>query len=350
MTNLESIHGKTYQRLGSYCPKCAIDIHTHWYPQKWLDNLKRIGIDQNLSWDNSHTAGPKFTHGHLSTGPVGLDFIDLEVRKEKMKEQRVSMHALSLSQPMINWTREKDGHFLAALYNDCLQDANESDPNTFVGLATLPMQSIKLSVMEIDRINSLKGIRGIYIATNIEGKDLSDPSFNPIWERLEQYQLPVFLHPIFVIDPKRLDSFYLTNLLGNPFETAIAAAHLIFGGVLDRYPRLDFVLPHAGGAFPWLVGRLNRGWEKRVDLQNKSQSPFEYLKRFYYDTVGYSDDVLTYLNKNIGVDRILLGSDYCFPIAYEDPVQIVSSNEMLSEFDLEEILEKNAKKLLKISL
>jgi len=160
--------------------------------------------------------------------------------------------------------------------------------------------------------------------------------------------LPLFLHPVEVIGHERLGAYYLTNLLGNPFESAIAAAHLIFGGVLDRLPKLVVCLPHAGGAFPWLVGRLNRGWEKRTDLKHVKHSPIDYLRRFYYDTVGYSDHVLEYLVKVIGADRVLMGSDYCFPIAYEQPVKIVVDHPTLDAEAKRSIVEANARGLLKL--
>jgi aminocarboxymuconate-semialdehyde decarboxylase len=175
---------------------------------------------------------------------------------------------------------------------------------------------------------------------------LSDASFLPVYERIEASGLPLFLHPVEVIGHERLAAYYLTNLLGNPFESAIAAAHLIFGGVLDRFPKLVVCLPHAGGAFPWLVGRLNRGWEKRADLKHVKQSPVEYLRRFYYDTVGYSDHVLEYLVKVVGPDRVLMGSDYCFPIAYEQPVKIVTDHPVLDARVKRDIVEANARRML----
>jgi aminocarboxymuconate-semialdehyde decarboxylase len=186
------------------------------------------------------------------------------------------------------------------------------------------------------------------MATVVLDKDLSDPSFFPVYERLEALGLPMFLHPVFVIGAPRLKQYYLTNLLGNPFESAVAAAHLIFGGVLDRFPKLEVVLPHAGGAFPWLAGRLNRGWEKREELRNIAQPPVAYLKRFWYDTIGYSDEVVDYLCRVAGPDRILMGSDYCFPIAYEQPVRNVTGNPLLAEAAKQAIVEGNAKRLLKL--
>ncbi len=328
------------------CACCPIDIHAHWFPRRWLTELERRGPAHGLVWDEVAGAGPRFRHGHLSTGPTGPRFIDLDARREAMAGQAVSAQALSLSQPMVYWAGREDGNSLAVLYNDCLAEAHQLDPERFVGLATLPLQAVDLALREIDRLPSLPGIRGVCIATCVLDRDLSDEAFTPVWERLEALGLPVFLHPTFVLAPDRLERFYLTNLLGNPFETAVAAAHLIFGGVLDRFPKLEVVLPHAGGAFPWLVGRLRRGWEKRQDLKPLSADPLSYLKRFHYDTIGYSEEVLDYLLRHIGADRIMMGSDYCFPIAYEQPVEVVTAHPGLSEADQVAILEGNARRLL----
>lgn len=326
----------------------AIDVHAHWYPDAFLKELARRGPAHGLEWREVEGKGPQFRYGHLMTGPAGPRFVDLDARLQAMHEQGVDVHALSLSQPMIYWAGEQDGHALSVVFNDCLVDAYERHPSRFVGLATLPMQSPELAAREAERVCRLPGIRGVYLATRVLDKELSDPSFFPVYERLEALGLPVFLHPVFVLEPHRLQDHYLTNLLGNPFETAIAAAHLIFGGVLDRFPKLEFVLPHAGGAFPWLVGRLNRGWEKREDLRRKSDSPFTYLRRFHYDTIGYADPVIEYLVKQVGADRILMGSDYCFPIALERPVDIVTQHPTLTSDEQRAILEGNARRLLKL--
>jgi aminocarboxymuconate-semialdehyde decarboxylase len=339
--------GEQASRWQPHCPQCAIDIHAHWFPRRWLAELERRGPAHGLVWEDVPGAGPRFRHGHLSTGPAGPRFVDLVARSEAMAEQGVSMQVLSLSQPMVYWAGRDDGHALATVYNDCLAEAHQSDPQRFVGLATLPLQAIDLALREIERLPTLPGIRGVCIATCVLDKDLSDPAFFPVYERLEALGLPVFLHPTFVLAAERLEKFYLTNLLGNPFETAVAAAHLIFGGVLDRFPRLEFVLPHAGGAYPWLAGRLRRGWEKRPDLlKATSRSPEDYLRRFHYDTIGYSPVVLEHLVAQVGAERVLMGSDYCFPIAYERPVEIVTDLASLSPAAQAAILEGNARRLL----
>jgi aminocarboxymuconate-semialdehyde decarboxylase len=326
----------------------AIDIHAHYFPQSFLDLIAKHGPAHGFEYRMVDGKGPQFKHGHLTTGPVGVKFVDLDARLATMDEQDVETHALSLSQPMVYWADGNLAQRISETYNDALALAHERHPGRLIGLATLPMHEPALAVKEVHRAAKLPGVRGFYIATQVRGKDLSDPMFLPVYEQIESSGLPLFLHPVEVIDHQRLGAYYLTNLLGNPFESAIAAAHLIFGGVLDRFPNLVVCLPHAGGAFPWLVGRLNRGWEKRGDLKHVRQAPVGYLRRFYYDTVGYSDHVLEYLVKVIGADRIMMGSDYCFPIAYEKPVEIVTAHPHLDEDTKRKIVDGNARRLLKL--
>lgn len=325
-----------------------IDVHAHYFPQAFLDLIEKHGPAYGFDFKIVEGKGPQFKHGHVLTGPVGPKFVDLDARLAAMDEQGVEVHALSLSQPMVYWADGAVAQRLSETYNDALAQAHQRNPSRFVGLATLPMHEPSLALKEVERAAELPGIRGFYIATQIRGKDLSDAALLPVFERIESTGLPLFLHPVEVIGHQRLGAYYLTNLLGNPFESAIAAAHLIFGGVLDRLPKLVVCLPHSGGAFPWLVGRLNRGWEKRADLKHIKQSPLDYLRRFYYDTVGYSDHVLEYLVEVIGADRVLMGSDYCFPIAYERPVDIVTAHPRLKENVKRSIVEGNARALLRL--
>jgi aminocarboxymuconate-semialdehyde decarboxylase len=315
----------------------AIDVHSHYFPQSFLDLIEKHGPAHGFEYKMVEGKGPQFKHGHLVTGPVGPKFVDLDARIQVMDEQGVEVHALSLSQPMVYWAPGHLAQRLSETYNDALSAAHERYPKRLVGLATLPMHEPTLALKEVERATKLPGVRGFYVATQILGKDLSEAS-----------GLPLFLHPVEVIGHQRLAAYYLTNLLGNPFESAIAAAHLIFGGVLDRLPKLVVCLPHSGGAFPWLVGRLNRGWEKRADLKHIKQAPVGYLRRFYYDTVGYSDHVLQYLVDVIGADRVLMGSDYCFPIAYEKPVEIVTAHPRLDAEQKRKIVDENARRLLRL--
>jgi aminocarboxymuconate-semialdehyde decarboxylase len=188
------------------------------------------------------------------------------------------------------------------------------------------------------------------MGTNIAGRDLSDAALFPIFERCQELGLPVLLHPLTVIGASdRLSQFYLHNLLGNPFDNAIAAAHLIFGGVLDRLPRLQVCLPHAGGAFPYLWGRLARGQRVRPEAKKAARRPLSaYLRRFTYDTISHDPGALTYLIATMGADRVMVGSDFCFDMGYERPRDIVLKSRRLTRQDRERILRGNAARLLRL--
>src|SRR5204863_156717 len=220
------------------------------------------------------------------------------------------------------------GQRLAAAVNDAMSEAHRAYPDRFVGCATLPMQDPARAVTELQRAAALPGIRGVYLGTNINGRELSDPSFTPIFAACEAKRLPVLLHPLTVIGAgNRLGRYYLNNFLGNPFDTAIAAAHLVFGGVLDRFPKLEVCLPHAGGALPYLMGRLTHGQRVRPETKGVAKKPFEsYLRRFTYDTISHSPHLLRFLIDTVGADRVMLGSDYCFDMGYTRPVDIVTKS------------------------
>jgi aminocarboxymuconate-semialdehyde decarboxylase len=217
-----------------------------------------------------------------------------------------------------------------------------------VGLATLPMQDPERAVAEVDRAARLPGIRGVYLGTNVNGRELSDAAFTPVFERIHARGLPVFLHPLNVVGAQRLAPYYLGNLLGNPYDTGIAAAHLIFGGVLDRFPKLTVCLPHAGGAFPYLIGRLDRGRKVRRELRHMKRPPSAYLRRFTYDTISHAPASLRYLIGLVGADRVMIGSDYCFDMGYERPVEVVTRLAGLSRSDQSRILGGTAARLLDI--
>jgi aminocarboxymuconate-semialdehyde decarboxylase len=264
-----------------------------------------------------------------------------------MDRQGVKVHVLSLTQPMVYWADDDLGMQLSIAFNDAICAAHLRHPDRLFGFACLPFQNPKLALEELERAAKLPGIRGVYIATVVRDRDLSDPSFFPIYARLEELDLPLFLHPM-MVNNERMKQFYLINLCGNPFETALAASHLIYGGVLDRFPKLEISLPHAGGALPILRGRLDRGFHTRPECKVIARPPSEYLKRFTYDTISYNDDVLKDLVDLVGADRIMVGSDYCFDIAYEEPVKMIREMTTLSEEQKALILGENAKRLLRL--
>jgi len=326
----------------------TIDTHAHYFPESYLkliaDHGKRCGT--TLATDRS---GARFIQVGLllRTGPITSEFHDLDDRLKTMNKTGVGMHALSLTQPMVYWADDELGLRLSVAFNDAASEAHRKHPDRFVGFACLPFQNPNLALEELERVARLPGVRGIYMATAVRDRELSDRSFFPLYERIAELRLPIFLHPM-MINNERLMQYYLVNLLGNPFETAIAAAHLIFGGVMDAFPKLEVSLPHAGGALPILRGRLDRGFEIRGECKVIPRPPSEYLRRFTYDTISYSAPIMDYLVELVGAERIMMGSDYCFDIAYNDPVKVVKAMKSVSDRQRQQILWGNAARLLRL--
>jgi aminocarboxymuconate-semialdehyde decarboxylase len=326
----------------------AIDIHAHYFPQSYLDIISKEGKPFDVEYRTTDE-GFFLQSPSLNIGPLPSKFVDLKQRIASMDEQGVAVEAISLTVPMSYWGDADLSTKLAKIWNDAASAAHTEYPTRLVGLLTLPMLFPDRALDELNRASKLPGIRGVYLGTNIENRDLDDPLFQSIFARIEELDLPIFLHPIQTVGGKRTKSFYLGNLLGNPFDTAIAASHLIFGGVLDRYPKLQVSLPHGGGALPILIGRIDHGWKVRPELikLNLRQSPSAYLQRFTYDTIVHSKAIMEFIIQEVGAERIMLGSDYCFDMGYDRPVQFVDQID-LSSTQRGMILGGTAARLLKL--
>jgi aminocarboxymuconate-semialdehyde decarboxylase len=324
----------------------AIDIHAHFVPEEYLRIVGSEGEPRGVGLRSTPT-GPIIQVGPVPIGPITADYHDLALRLKTMDKIGVTVHALSLMPPMTYWADETLAARLARLVNDAMAQAGRAHPDRFVFLATLPMQDPAAAVGEVERAAAELGCRGVYLGTNVRGKELSDPSFLPVFERIHSLGIPVFLHPLNVIGAQRLGHYHLHNLLGNPFDTAVAAANLIFSGHLDRFPKLQVCLPHAGGALPYLIGRLNHGWKVRQECKALKKPPASYLRRFTYDTISHAPESLRYLIDLVGADRVMLGSDYCFDMGYERPVEVVTTLK-LGRAEEEKILGGNAKRLLRL--
>jgi aminocarboxymuconate-semialdehyde decarboxylase len=328
-------------------PVRVIDTHAHYFPKTYLDIFNAEGSRFGAEF---HTTDQGFfykTSGQTN-GPLPLKFIDLDQRLANMDAQGVAVHALSLTGPMVYWADAEVSHKLSREWNDAAVAAHNAHPDRFVVLAMLPMLDPDRAIDELNRVSKLPGVRGIYMGTNIDGRDLDDPLFEPIFARIEALDLPVFLHPLGPpIGGKRLQPNSFTNLVAFPFDTTIAACHLIFGGVLDRHPKLVVNLPHAGGVLPSLIGRLDHGFKVIPQAKRMAQTPSAYLRRFTYDIIAHSKPVMEFVMSQVGVDRIMLGSDYCFDVGYEHPVEFVEALRLSADERLM-ILNGTAAKLLKI--
>jgi len=326
-------------------PMKTIDIHAHWYPAEWIRFFEKGGPKEGAAFER--TAGKYRIKTEKLVNAFDERFVDLDSRIEKMDETRIDMHALSLTTPMVYWASPGLGLALSQAFNDAASAAHARHPQRFVGLAMVPMQAPAAALKELERAAKLPGMRGMYLATNVNGQELDEKAFWDVYAKCEDLGWPIFLHPVDTIGQDRTRRYYLKNLLGNPYDTGVAAACLVFGGVLDRFEKLEINLPHAGGAFPGLIGRLDHGARVRPELRHMKQPPSAYLRRFTYDTIGHDDRINMNLVRLVGADRVMLGSDYCFDMGLDDPLATVQRLKITQE-EKNLIAGANALKLLRL--
>lgn len=288
---------------------------------------------------------PSFTNG-----PVLRDIVEPDQIVAEMQAANVDLAVLSTPPfGLFYHLPPAEGEHASIIQNDGLAEAVTKYPQCLAGLGTVPLQDVPRAISELERVMTDLKLSGVEIGSSINGEDLGHDHYFPFWEAVEALGAVVLVHPVMFdhIGRDRMTAYYLRNLLGNPMETTQFAAHLIFSGVLEVFPRLKIVLSHAGGVLPYLRGRLERGYQLRAEpKQNITRPPSEYLGMFYYDTITHYGPTLQYLIDLVGADHVLLGSDYPFDMGYEQPVEFLNQLPELSPGDREKITGGNALRLL----
>jgi aminocarboxymuconate-semialdehyde decarboxylase len=232
------------------------------------------------------------------------------------------------------------------IQNNAIARLVESHRPRLVALGTVPLQDADTAVAELKRAVEELGLLGVEIGSNVNGVYLGDPQFRPFWAAAETLGAFVQIHPVPGIGGPTNREYYLWNAYANPAETALTAAHMILSGLLEQHPRLKICLVHGGGHLPYQIGRLDRAFEMRPEARQRiTQPPSHYLKQFYFDTVTHSAKALAYLVDLVGVDHVLLGSDYPFDMGSDRPAEIVEALD-LTDADRDKILGATAARLL----
>ncbi len=282
----------------------------------------------------------------------------LDVRLATMDAQGIDIEALSINP---NWYRvaERDrAAKIIDMQNEALAEACVKTPDRFVAFASVALQFPDLAAEQLARGVAKYGLRGAAIGGNVAGGELSDPIFHPFWAKAEELGVLVFIHPQGDGAPEQLGSRfkgngYLGNVIGNPLETTIALAHLIFEGTLDRFPGLKICAAHAGGYMPSYAGRFDRGCPVRPDLCPGGlhgpieKCPSEYMKQLYYDTMVFRPEGVRHLAAEVGVSQLMVGTDYPYPWT-DTAIDLILETPGLSDADRVAILGGTAAKLLGI--
>jgi aminocarboxymuconate-semialdehyde decarboxylase len=327
----------------------VIDIHAHILADDTIRLLQRevpqvpiklTPIDQEFSV--LEVAGAAYR-------PFPRGGFDLEKRFKDMDAAEVDMQVVSNTPQTFLYNQPPEVTAATArLQNDQIVKLIAAHPGRFAGIATLPMQAPQLAADELARAMRA-GLRGAHIGSNINGKNLDDPSLEPVWAKAAELGAFILIHPVGVAGADRLKSYYLANLIGNPVDTTIAAASLVFGGVLERHPTLKICLSHGGGFVPYQGGRWVHGWNVRGEPQvNLKVSPAASLRRFYFDTILHAAAPLEYLVRAAGADHVLLGSDYPFDMGTLECARQVKALG-IAEADRATILGEGAASLLGVA-
>lgn len=325
----------------------TIDTHTHILTEETAALLRKEAPKVPVTITPVDAESATLDVGGAVYRPFPRGGFDLAHRLRDMDAMGVDVQVLSATPQTYLYNQDASlGATTAAVQNDQIAKLVKQNPQRFMGIATLPMQAPEKAADELKRAMTKLGLRGTMFASNIMGKNLDDPSLEPVWATAEELSAFVFIHPNNIAGADRMKSYYLNNLIGNPLDTTIGAACLYFGGVLDRHPKLTVVLAHGGGFTPYQAARWEHGWHVRPEpKKNIAKQPVGIAKRFYYDTILHSAPVLEFMIEHVGADRVMLGSDYPYDMGMMDCVKHVRDLK-ISDADKVTILSTRAQVLL----
>lgn len=293
-----------------------IDMHTHILARelpRWTENW---GYGDFIHLEHHREGYARMMQGDRFFREIAANCWDPEIRIEEYAKHGTQVQVVCTIPVMFSyWARPDHGLEVSKFLNDDIADLVAKYPKNYVGLGTIPMQDTDLAIQELERCKEI-GLKGIQIGSNIEGKNLSEDRFFPIFEAAQDLDLCIMVHPWNMMGKSEMEKYWLPWLVGMPAETSRAACSLIFSGVLERLPRLRWNFSHASGSFLATIGRIEHGFNCRPDLVaiDNPINPREYLGKFWVDSITHDARMLEYVLEMVGSNRVSLGTDYPFPL------------------------------------
>lgn len=333
----------------------AIDVHFHVVPPEYLEAVRGGTFRQAVEIERRDGREHMVFHAPEDVvvepgNEIDLRLSDTRLILEGLDRRRLDAAAIGPSPGQFFYWADPDlGAEIARLMNDGIAAMAKANGDRMVGLGTLPMQDGERAARELERGVTNLGLRGFEICTHINGQDLDHPRFAPVFAAAARLGAPIFLHPQNWGEMRRLRDYHLWNLVGFPTETALAAAHLIAGGVFERCPELKIILAHGGGYFPYQIGRLDHGYNVRAELHDRlPRRPSEYLGGIYCDSLTHNTQALRFLVDRLGDDHVVIGTDYPFDMGDEAPVDTIRACGLGREREAK-VLGGNLARLLRIT-
>lgn len=323
-----------------------IDFHNHYYPPAYLEALRSGSSAVEVTIDED--GNPRIYYpGDYNIAVPGHR--DIDYREQVLKDLGVDTQVLTLTTPGTHVEKPATAAKFAALVNDAFAEVVGAKGGRFTALATLPLNDPAASVAELRRACGELGMRGAMLFSNVNGVGLDDQRFWPIYEAADELGAVLYIHPTNPVGVEAMTDYWLMPLVGFLCDTTLAAAKIVFSGVAERFPRIEWALCHLGGTIPYLAERLDRGFEAFSECRaNIARPPSDYLKGFYYDTVNFDAEAIELAIAFAGADHILAGSDYPHQIG-SIPKMLASIRELeVTEAERAGIFGGNAARLLRM--
>ena len=327
----------------------AVDIHAH-----ALIEEVEVAVRAHPQWRREMEQAARLTgeaslqrNRQLMTNEWMPRSTRIETRIAAMDKMGIDVQAVSVVPTQYYYWADRDlAAKLVSAANARIAETCSARPDRLVGLGTVALQHRDLAVAQLEHAVRGLGLKGVIVSTAVNGTELADPRHLPFWTKAEELGALVFIHPMGCSLGERLVPFYLSNLIGNPAETTIALAHLIFSGIFDRLPKLKVCAAHGGGYFPFYSSRFDHGWRVRPEAHTCRLAPSEYLKRIWFDSLVYTPEHLEFLIKQAGPSQVVLGTDFPFDMGVDDPIARLEAIALLSDGDRIAIRGGNAARLL----
>ncbi|HEX2826852.1 MAG TPA: amidohydrolase family protein [Burkholderiales bacterium] len=326
----------------------AVDLHCHVQTPE-AEALARQTKVEPRDPIVQHGSARSASRQHQLRQELDKKLTSVAQRLSDMDRMGIDVQAISTSPSQYYYRLEPElGRETSRVVNDNLANIVAGNPDRFVALGTLPMQEPDFAIAELTRCMKDLGFRGIEIGTNVRGAELSDPKFEKLWAKCESLSALIFLHPSGFTDTSRLKEHFLTNVIGNPLDTTYALSHIVFGGVLERYPKLRFVAAHGGGYLGHYPARMDHAYRVRPECHDHiKRPPSYYMKKIYFDTMVFGETQLEHLVNLWGADHVVIGTDYPYDMGYYKPVDFVEGAK-LTRAQKDQIVGGNAAKLLRL--